>query len=123
MSMITGFFTALITPFLKDGSVDESGLRMLLNKQIEGGADGIVLLGTTGETPTLTDSEKKRITAIAREEIGGKIKLIVGTGTYSTKQTIENTRATHPRWDVRRSTERSCRVPLADEHGLRLRGT
>lgn len=93
MSMITGFFTALITPFLKDGSVDESGLRMLLNKQIEGGADGIVLLGTTGETPTLTDSEKKRITAIAREEIGGKIKLIVGTGTYSTKQTIENTRA------------------------------
>lgn len=91
MSIITGFYTALITPFLADGSVDENGLRLLINKQIEGGADGIILLGTTGETPTLTESERRKISSIAKEEINGKIKLVVGTGTYSTRQTIENT--------------------------------
>ena len=93
MKIINGFYTALITPFLEDGSVDENGLRLLINKQIESGADGIVLLGTTGETPTLTEAEKKRISSIAKEEIGDKIKLVIGTGTYSTKQTIENTQA------------------------------
>lgn len=89
--LISGFYTALITPFLDDGSLDEEGLRILLAKQVASGADGVVVLGTTGEAPTLSASENQRIIAIAREEIPPPMRLIVGTGTYSTKKTIENT--------------------------------
>lgn len=89
--LISGFYTALITPFLDDGSLDEDGLRILLEKQVAGGADGVVILGTTGEAPTISAAEQQRIIAIAREEIPSPMRLVVGTGTYSTKKTLENT--------------------------------
>lgn len=90
MKSVSGLFTALITPFHSDGTVNEEALRLLINFQIEAGVDGLVLLGTTGESPTLTHEEKKNITRIAREEINHRVHFMVGTGSYSTRQTIEN---------------------------------
>ncbi len=86
-----GLYTALITPFDNEGKVNEPALRHLLRFQIEAEVDGLVILGTTGEAPTLTQSERSAIIAIAREETAGKLPLIVGTGSYSTAQTVENT--------------------------------
>lgn len=86
-----GVHTAIITPFKSNGSYDEEGFKDLLHKQIEAGVQGIVVLGTTGEKPTLTHEEKKRIIQFARKQINSSIKLIVGTGTNSTLTTIEDT--------------------------------
>jgi 4-hydroxy-tetrahydrodipicolinate synthase len=91
MNRFTGFYTAIITPFDENDTVDEKGLRENIRNQIREGVDGIVVLGTTGETPTLTPEEKKLIQNITFEETTGKIPMIVGTGSYSTKQTIKNT--------------------------------
>lgn len=89
--MITGLYTALITPFLEDGSIDEVGLRQNIQFQIKAGVDGLLVLGTTGESPTLSHDEKCQIIQITKEECHGKIPLMVGTGSYSTKATIEMT--------------------------------
>ncbi|MEI8124968.1 MAG: 4-hydroxy-tetrahydrodipicolinate synthase [Parachlamydiaceae bacterium] len=91
MFNLSGMFTALITPFTEYDKLDENGLRMLIQRQIEAKVDGIVFLGSTGETPTLDDNEKSRIMEIGREMCNEKIAFIVGSGSYSTKQTIENT--------------------------------
>ena len=87
-----GLFTAVITPFDSQDRLDEEGFRENLRFQIAEGVDGIVVLGTTGESPTIEDHEKQRILEISVEEVKGKTKLIVGTGSYSTKETIANTR-------------------------------
>jgi 4-hydroxy-tetrahydrodipicolinate synthase len=95
MGMIEGVFTALATPFTIQGALNEEVLRSLIRFQLAAGVQGIVVLGSTGETPTLTSSEKERIIAIAREEIPNTVQLMVGTGTYSTASTIDNTRIAH----------------------------
>lgn len=92
MKKIQGVFTALVTPFTKENQLNEDLLRELIRFQITSHVQGIVVLGSTGETPTLTELEKERIIQIAREETQGKIFLMVGTGCYSTDSTIENTR-------------------------------
>jgi 4-hydroxy-tetrahydrodipicolinate synthase len=89
---ISGAFSVLITPFNSSKEIDEDGFRSNIRFQIENGVDGIVILGTTSESPTLSASEKARLLKIAREETLGKTHLMVGTGTYSTQETIENTR-------------------------------
>lgn len=91
MIPLNGVHTALITPFDREGNLDEKGLRCLIRRQIENHIEGIVPLGSTGESPTVTKEEQKRIISIAREEISNETLLMVGTGSYSTKQTIENT--------------------------------
>jgi len=91
MISLNGVHTALITPFTEEGHLDEEGLRLLIQRQIDCQIDGVVPLGTTGESPTVTKEEQKRIIAIAREETQNKTVLMVGTGSYSTMQTIENT--------------------------------
>ena len=83
-------YTALVTPFQQDGSVNYTEFRKLIRFQIEAGVDGLVVLGTTGEAPTLTSSERKELISVAREETLGRCSLMVGTGSYSTAQTIEN---------------------------------
>lgn len=88
---LKGLYTALITPFNHQGLVNETCLRELIRLQIKHQVDGIVVLGSTGEAPTLKSKEKERIIEIAREETSGKIQFLVGSGTYSTEQTIENT--------------------------------
>ncbi len=90
MTPFTGLYTALITPFKRDGSLDEEGLLLLIQRQLQADVDGIVILGTTGEAPTLTDQEKKRVIQLARAAWPKK-SLVVGTGTYSTRETIRNT--------------------------------
>lgn len=87
---IKGLYTALITPFNGDGSVNFSQFRNLIRFQIEAGVEGLTILGTTGETPTLTSTEKKELIIAAREETLGRCYLMVGTGSYSTAKTIED---------------------------------
>lgn len=91
MAKISGLYSVLITPFLDNDELDEEGFRQSIRFQIDSGVDGIVVLGTTGETPTLSDEEKERIIRIAVAETRRKVPLMVGTGSYSTKKTIEGT--------------------------------
>ncbi len=79
-----GSIVALITPFKKDGSLDLVALEKLILWHIKENTDGIVLCGTTGESPTLTDLEKLKIFETGVKTAEGKIPIIAGTGTYST---------------------------------------
>ena len=92
---IDGVSTALITPFqtspVDKDQVDYSGLRENIRFQIKSGVSGILPLGTTGETPTLTRDEQDNIISLAVEEAKGKVTVMVGTGSNSTQHTIENT--------------------------------
>lgn len=90
MKQIKGLFTALVTPFQANGAVDEEALRRLIHFQVNADVDGLLILGSTGEAPTLTEKEKKRIIQLAREELDDRVHLMVGTGSYSTQQAIEN---------------------------------
>ncbi len=82
-----GAATALATPF-SGGQIDLDALRRLIEFQIDGGISAIVLLGTTGENPTIETDERQRITETAAEQIGGRIPLIVGTGSNSTEHAV-----------------------------------
>jgi 4-hydroxy-tetrahydrodipicolinate synthase len=92
MAKYKGVFTVLVTPFDASGKLDEEGLRQNIHFQLNSGVDGLVALGTTGEDPTLTDQEKKRVVKIVVEEAKGRVQVIVGTGSYATEKTIEQTR-------------------------------
>jgi len=85
MADFRGAFTALITPMKDSGEVDYDGFRRLIEFQIDEGIDGIVPLGTTGETPTLDESEEEPLIKIAVETAKGKIPVVVGTGSNDTK--------------------------------------
>lgn len=89
--MLTGTYTAMITPFLSDGAFDEEGFRENIRFQIESGISGLVILGTTAEAPTLTEEEQTRSIKIGVEMCHGKVPLWVGTGSYCTKETIKKT--------------------------------
>jgi 4-hydroxy-tetrahydrodipicolinate synthase len=89
---LRGVWTALITPFKTDGSVDEDALRILVRKQVQGGVTGIVPLGTTGECPTTdAETEDKRIFEICVEEAAGRILVMAGTGSNCTREAIHHT--------------------------------
>ncbi len=88
---LKGTFTALITPFLKD-QLDEEGLIQNIRMQLKAKVAGIVFLGTTGETATLSEEEQDTVIKIAIKEAKGKTLVIVGTGSNSTQKTIENTK-------------------------------
>jgi 4-hydroxy-tetrahydrodipicolinate synthase len=88
--MFTGTYTAIVTPF-KNGQVDEKAFRNLIQFQIENGIDGIVPTGTTGEAATLDYDEHLRVVEIAVEEAHGRCKIIAGTGSNSTRETVELT--------------------------------
>ncbi|MBN2423027.1 4-hydroxy-tetrahydrodipicolinate synthase [Candidatus Woesearchaeota archaeon] len=88
---IKGTYTALITPF-KNGELDLEGLRQNIRHQIKEGISGILPLGTTGETPTLSRKEQDEIIKASVEEAHGKVPVMVGTGSNCTHHTIENTK-------------------------------
>ena len=94
--MFNGIFTALATPFLPDGQLDFSALEKLLAAQLAAGVNGVVLLGTTAETPTLSADEKKQILDFCVPRLAGKGKVIIGTGANNTATAVENTRAVLP---------------------------
>ena len=85
--LFTGAATALVTPFL-DGAVNYPLLEQLLHRQVEAGIEAVVIAGTTGESPTLTDDEKLELFSRAKEYVGGACKIIAGTGSNSTVHTI-----------------------------------
>lgn len=85
--MFRGTGTAVITPF-KDGSVDYESFGRFLNWQIDGGVDFLVVLGTTGESPTITAEERPRIVEFALKTVAGRVPVVVGTGTNATASTI-----------------------------------
>ncbi|MDR2211938.1 MAG: 4-hydroxy-tetrahydrodipicolinate synthase [Spirochaetaceae bacterium] len=80
-----GAYTALVTPMGENGEVDYDGFRRLIAFQIEAGIDGLVPLGTTGENPTLDDTEEETLIKIAVEENAGRVPLIIGAGSNSTR--------------------------------------
>ncbi|MGH2793445.1 MAG: 4-hydroxy-tetrahydrodipicolinate synthase [Actinomycetota bacterium] len=83
--------TAMATPFAKDGSLDLDGAARLARHLVDHGSDGLVIAGTTGESPTLTHEEKRELWTAVAESIKGTAPMIAGTGTYSTKESIELT--------------------------------
>lgn len=90
--MFEGAYTALITPFAEGGAVDYDAFRALIDRQITGGVDGIVPVGTTGESPTLEMAEHKRVIEVAIEAAQGRVKVIAGTGGNSTAEALELTK-------------------------------
>lgn len=87
---LKGIYTALITPF-KNGMLDEEGLKRLIEFQLQGGVDGIVPCGTTGEASTLTYEEHERVIELTVKFVNGKVPVIAGTGSNSTHETVELT--------------------------------
>jgi len=91
--MFTGCGTALVTPFQKNGSLDEKAVRRLVRRQIDQGIDFLVPCGTTGESPTLTREEHLRVVEITVEESAHKVPVLAGAGGYNTHEVIEIARA------------------------------
>jgi len=92
--MFTGCGTALVTPFRKDLSLDEEALRRLVRRQIDGGINFLVPCGTTGESPTLTSAEQRRVVEITIEEARPrKVPVVAGAGGNNTEHVIEMARA------------------------------
>jgi len=92
-NLFRGVTTAMITPFLSDGSVDFDGLRRNTRHQLDNGITGLLPLGTTGEAPTLSEEEKERVVRAVVEEardVDSRVKIMVGVGTNSTSKTIHN---------------------------------
>ncbi|HEX4644007.1 MAG TPA: 4-hydroxy-tetrahydrodipicolinate synthase [Verrucomicrobiae bacterium] len=85
--MFTGTYTAIVTPF-RNGKIDVLGLERLIKAQIKGGVDGIVPVGTTGESPTVDYEEHIQIITLAVKYAGGKIKVLAGSGGNSTREAI-----------------------------------
>ncbi|HEV2591643.1 MAG TPA: 4-hydroxy-tetrahydrodipicolinate synthase [Gaiellaceae bacterium] len=92
--MLGNVFTAIITPFREDGSIDFDAFQKLARHLVENGSDGVVVAGTTGESPTLSDRERRDLIKAALEAIPGKT-VIAGTGTYSTAHSVHLTEEAH----------------------------
>ncbi len=87
-----GAYTALVTPFTKSKEIDEPALRELVDFQISEGISGLVPVGTTGESPTLDIEENIRVVEVVVEQANGRVPVIAGTGSNSTKEAIEMTK-------------------------------
>src|SRR5277367_2837338 len=87
--LFQGCGTALVTPFRKDGSIDEHTLRALVRRQIEEGINFLVPCGTTGENPTLSRAEHLRVIEIAVEEANHRVPVLGGAGGYNTAEVVE----------------------------------
>jgi 4-hydroxy-tetrahydrodipicolinate synthase len=87
--------TAIVTPFRSDGSVDLDRFRGLARHLVDNGSDGLVVTGSTGESPTLSDTERMELYEAAVDEVGGRATVVAGTGTYSTEHSIHLTEQAH----------------------------
>jgi 4-hydroxy-tetrahydrodipicolinate synthase len=87
--------TAIVTPFREDGSVDYERFRELARYLVDNGSDGLVVTGTTGESPTLTDDERFELYAAAVDAVGDRATVVAGTGTYSTAHSVHLTARAH----------------------------
>ena len=89
--MFKGSLVAMITPFTESGKVDEKGIKELVEFHIKNGTDGIVPCGTTGESPTLSYEEHKKVIEVTINAVAGRIPVIAGTGSNSTWEALELT--------------------------------
>src|SRR5262245_16619614 len=89
--MLGEVLTAIGTPFRADGSVDLDRFKELANHLVDNGSDGLVVSGTTGESPTLSDDEKLELFAAARDAVGDRATVVAGTGTYDTRHSAHLT--------------------------------
>jgi 4-hydroxy-tetrahydrodipicolinate synthase len=87
--------TAIVTPFRRDGAVDLDAFRALARHLVDNGSDGLVVTGTTGESPTLSDEERLELYAAAVDEVGGRATVVAGTGTNSTSHSVHLTEQAH----------------------------
>jgi 4-hydroxy-tetrahydrodipicolinate synthase len=85
--------TAMVTPMTADGSLDDDGLATLANHLVDQGNDGLVVSGTTGESPTTSDDEKERIIRVVVEAVGDRAQVVAGVGTYDTAHSAELARS------------------------------
>ncbi len=93
--MLGEILTAIVTPFKRDGSVDLQAFRALAAHLVDNGSDGLVVTGTTGESPTLSDDERFALYEAAVDEVGDRATVIAGTGTYSTAHSVHLTARAH----------------------------
>jgi len=93
--MLGEVLTAIVTPFHPDGSVNVEKFRELAAYLVDHGSDGLVVAGTTGESPTLSDAEKLELFAAAIEAVGDRATVVAGTGTYDTAHSVHLTEAAH----------------------------
>ena len=91
----TGCGTALVTPFRRDGSVDDAGVRRLARRQIDEGIHFLVPCGTTGETPTLDAGERARVVEAVVQEAAGRVPVLAGAGGYDTREVAESAKRMH----------------------------
>jgi 4-hydroxy-tetrahydrodipicolinate synthase len=91
--LFRGVAPALVTPFTADDDIDEDAFRHLINSQIDAGVSALVVLGTTGENPTVTNAERRRLVDWAVETSDGRVPVIVGTGTNNTDQSVAFSKA------------------------------
>jgi 4-hydroxy-tetrahydrodipicolinate synthase len=91
-TIFQGTATAIVTPFKKDGSIDEHALRRLVDFQIQGGVEALVPLGTTGEYSTLSMKEQQRVIEIVIDQTNTRVKIFAGAGSNNTAEVIEKTR-------------------------------
>jgi 4-hydroxy-tetrahydrodipicolinate synthase len=87
--------TAIVTPFRRDGSLDLDSFRALARHLVDNGSDGLVVTGTTGESPTLSDDERFELYAAAVDEVGERATVVAGTGTYATAHSVHLTERAH----------------------------
>ena len=90
--MFQGVFTAIVTPFSEEGKIEESTLRKLVDFQIENGINGLVPMGTTGESPTLNYKEHERVIEVVVDQTKGRVPVIAGTGSNCTDEAIKLTK-------------------------------
>lgn len=91
--MLQGSFVAIVTPMLADGSLDIPALHQLIDFHIDAGTDGIVIVGTTGESPTVDYDEHRELIKTTVDYVAGRIPVVAGTGANSTREAIELTQA------------------------------
>jgi 4-hydroxy-tetrahydrodipicolinate synthase len=93
MATISGVLTAMATPFSEDGALDLDAARRLARHLLDNGSHGLVVSGTTGESPTLTDTEKLSLLEAVQEEVGDRATIVCGTGSNDTRHSVELTTA------------------------------
>lgn len=87
--MFRGSMTALVTPFTRDGALDKDAFRRLVEWQIEEGTNGLVPVGTTGESPTLTHAEHREVVELCVEVAAGRVPVVAGAGSNNTAEAVE----------------------------------
>lgn len=95
-TIFKGVGVALVTPFMENGAIDFAAVAKIVDNLIEGGVDYILVLGTTGETPTLTTDERKALIRFVRERVNGRVHLMVGVGGNCTRDVVATLRS----WDL-----------------------